>query len=795
MRRKYSFIACIMVLAAIYTYYFNINSYILLGLGILLGIGLFSKKRLRLYLLLSVTIFFVTAIYTNYRRQSVFKNYKNEEKEYILRVENIKEYEGYSTFIASVKNVNGNTFNEKLKAYYSGRESLNNFDTIKVNSKLEDIRINANPNLFNEKMYYLTKNIKYKAKFKDFEKISWKMSLAEKMNLAFEKKLDALTENTMEMSNANFLKAIFMSNTNYLDEDELGTYRSVGLGHLLAVSGLHVSLISFAIIFILVGLGVSKRKASIICIIFLIIYGAVINYPVSFLRAMILFIALDLAFAYDINIERAQIISIALIITLLINPYYVFSVSLHLSYGAAYAIEILFRRLKKLGDKKNKIQEAMLFVLAINLVLAPIQLYTFHEFNFISLITNLILLPIYSAIITASFIILVISIIISPFSILFTIVNYMLSGLYKILLFISRVDILKVSLYNQDALILAYFVLLIAFYFANNFSYMKTKLVKFILMMMAIITFTGSFIYMKNQKHYDTLNMISIGQEEAMLLDINNKKIMVDVAGDIMGTSFSYDRTLREVLKNAGVSTIDIIFISHFDSDHYGNLIYLLDDFKVKNICFYKELAPEFIKEEIISRGINYINPNNINGIDLGNDNYIKIVHRDKDFDSNNSSLLFVLKAHGTKTLFTGDIEREAEDYYIDKLSKIDILKVPHHGSKTSSSINFLKKTMPKDAISSQGLNNSYGHPHEETLENFKAIGSNFYRTDRQGMISVIFKDNEYEIETFYKEYYKYLDYMKKYIFLLTLISIIFSYIISIIIDEYKKYGDMIYEL
>lgn len=795
MRRKYSFFACIMVLAAIYTYYFNINSYILISLGIILGLSIFTKNRTRLYLLLSAIVFFLTAIYTNYRGQSVFKKYKNEREEYIIRVQNLKEYDGYSTFLGTVKNIDGNIFNERLKCYYSGKEELANFDTIKINSKLEDIRINANPNLFNEKMYYLTKNIKYKAKFNDFEKVSWKMSLAEKMNLAFEKKLDALTENKMEASNSNFLKAIFMSNTNYLDENELGTYRSVGLGHLLAVSGLHVSLISFAIIFILVGLGVSKRKASIICIIFLIIYGAVINYPVSFLRAMILFIALDLAFAYDINIERAQIISIALIITLLINPYYVFSASLHLSYGAAYAIEIIFRRLKKLGDKKNKIQEAMLFVLAINLVLAPIQLYTFHEFNFISLITNLILLPIYSAIITASFIILVTSIIISPFSILFTIVNYLLSGLYKILLFISRVDILKVSLYNQDALILAYFALLIAFYFANNFSYMKTKLVKFMLMMMAIITFTGSFIYMKNQKHYDTLNMISIGQEEAMLLDINNKKIMVDVAGDIMGTSFSYDRTLREVLKNAGVGSLDIIFISHFDSDHYGNLIYLLDDFKVKNICFYKELAPEFIKEEIISRGINYINPNNINGIDLGNDNYIKIVHRDRGFDSNNSSLLFVLKAHGTKILFTGDIEREAEDYYIDKLLKIDILKVAHHGSKTSSSMNFLEKTRPKDAISSQGLNNSYGHPHEETLENFKAIGTNFYRTDKQGMISVIFKDGSYEIETFYKEYYKYLDYMKKYIFLLTLLSIIFSYIISIIIEEYKKYGDMIYEL
>lgn len=795
MRRKYSFIACIMVLAAIYTYYFNINSYILLSLGILLGIGLFNKKRLRLYLLLSVTIFFVTAIYTNYRRQSVFKNYKNEEKEYILRVENIKEYEGYSTFIASVKNLGGNTFNEKLKAYYSGSEPLNNFDAIKVSAKLEDIRINANPNLFNEKMYYLTKNVKYKIKVKDFEKISWKMSFAEKMNLAFEKKLDALTQNTMRMSNANFLKAIFMSNTNYLDEDELNTYRSVGLGHLLAVSGLHVSLISFAIIFILVGLGLSKRRSSAACIIFLLIYGAVINYPVSFLRAMILFIALDLAFVYDINIERVEIISIALIITLLINPYYVFSVSLHLSYGAAYAIEILFRRLKKLGDKKKKTQEAMLFVLAINLVLAPIQLYTFHEFNFISLLTNLILVPIYSAIITASFVILLVSLIISKVAILFMLVDYILSGLYKILYFISSIDILKVSLYNQDALIIAYFTLLVAFYFANNFSYMKTRLVKFMLMAMAAVTFASSFIYITSQKHYDTLNMISIGQEEAMLLDINKKKILVDAGGDIMGSSLSYDRTLREVLKNAGADSLDIVFISHFDSDHAGNLDYLLYEFDIKNICFYKDIAPSYIKAKIIDRGINYIDPDKTNGIDLGKGNYIKIIHRDVSLNSNNSSLVFELDTNGTKVLFTGDIEREAEDYYIDKVNKIDILKVAHHGSKTSSSMNFLEKTRPKDAISSQGLNNSYGHPHEETLENFKAIGTNFYRTDKQGMISVIFKDGGYEIETYYKEYYRHLDYMKKYIFLLTLLSIIFSYIISIVIDDYKKYGDMINEL
>ena len=103
MRRKYSFFACIMVLAAIYTYYFNINSYILISLGIILGLSIFAKNRTRLYLLLSAILFFLTAIYTNYRGQSIFKKYKNEREEYIIRVQNLKEYDGYSTFFGTVK--------------------------------------------------------------------------------------------------------------------------------------------------------------------------------------------------------------------------------------------------------------------------------------------------------------------------------------------------------------------------------------------------------------------------------------------------------------------------------------------------------------------------------------------------------------------------------------------------------------------------------------------------------------------------------------------------------------------
>lgn len=795
MRRKYSFIACAMILAVIYTYYFDINSHIIISLGIVLASAAFAKKRTRLYLLCFVLAFLLASLYTSYRSHSVFKEYKNDDREYILRVENVKHYDGYTSFIATVKNIDGNTFDEKLKAYYMGKDLLENFDSIRVNAKLEDIRINANPNLFNEKMYYLTKNIKYKIKFNDFEKVSWNYSISDKIRMNLERKMDLYTSKTMSISNANFINAIFLSDTNYLDEDELDTYRSVGLGHLLAVSGLHVSLISFAIIFMLLALGLSKRVASGVCIVFLLVYGAAIGYPVSFLRAMILFIALDLSFIYDINLERVEIISIALIITLLINPYYVFSVSLALSYGAAYAIDLLFKRMMKVVDKKNKFNEAIAFVVAINLVLAPIQLYYFHEFNFISLITNLALLPVYSAIITASFVIILLSLVFAKASVLFLIVDYILSGLYKVLLLISRINLFKISVYNQDTLILAYFILLVAFYLMNNFSYLKVRLVNFICISMATICFANGLMYLLSYKHYDSINMISIGQEEAILLDINHKKVLIDVAGDIMGTSYSYDRTLKEVLNNANAKSIDLVIISHFDADHAGNLTYLLDDFKVKNICFIKDIAPLDIKKKLVKRGVNYIDPEKTKSIDLGGASYIKILKGNAEFEGNSRSIVCELNTHKTKVLFTGDIEAEAEKHYLSQVTKLDILKAAHHGSKTSSKMDFLKKTMPKVAIISCGLNNSYGHPHQETLDNFKAIGTRVYRTDKQGMISIVLDDGAYTVTSFYDEYYKNLEHMKIYIFLLTLLSVAFSYIISMIIDDYKKYGDMIDEL
>lgn len=795
MRRKYLFFACVIFFACVYTYYFDINSYILISLAMVFASSLFVKKRFRLYLILSVLIFFLASIYTNFRGKSVFKKYLNEEKEYIVTVENVKHYDGYTSFTATVKNEHGNLFNEKLKAYYLGKDEVNNFDTIKVKARLEDIRINANPKLFNEKIYYLTKNIKYKIKFNNFEKVSSKLSLANILNISFRNKLDEFTKNTMTESNANFLKAIFLSNTNYLDEEELSTYRDIGLGHLLAVSGLHVSLISFAIIFILIFFGVSKKAANTICIAFLLVYGAVISYPVSFLRAMILFIALDISFVYEVNIERVEIISIALIITLLINPYYVFSVSLALSYGAAYAIELIFKRLMKLTDKKNKFNEVINFVIAINIVLAPIQLYYFHEFNFISLLTNLLLLPIYSAIITVSFVIILASLLISKISVLFFVVNYILNALYKTLLLLSKINIFKISIYNQDALILAYFIVIIGFYFINNFSYLKLRLIKFICITMLAVLIANTSIFLINYKHNDSINMISIGQEEAILLDINKKKILIDVAGDIKGTSFSYDRTLKEVLKNAQIDKLDLVIISHFDSDHAGNLTYLLDDFKVKNICFLRDIAPDDIKKKIIDLNINYIDPSKAKIIDLGKNNFIKLLKSNETLEGNSRSLVCELNANKIKILFTGDIEAESENYYLDQVTKLDILKVAHHGSKTSSRKEFLQKTMPKEAIISCGLNNSYGHPHKETLQNLKEINAKVYRTDIQGMISIILNDDSYEIKTFYKEYYNSLEKTKKYIFFMTLLTIIFSYIINIIIYEYKKYGETINEL
>lgn len=261
--------------------------------------------------------------------------------------------------------------------------------------------------------------------------------------------------------------------------------------------------------------------------------------------------------------------------------------------------------------------------------------------------------------------------------------------------------------------------------------------------------YTFYFIYNKNLQIY----FVDVGQGDCTLICTpQGKNILIDGGGS---ENSSYDvgkNILFPYLLSRRITKLDYLFISHFDSDHVGGLIYILKELKVKNIIIgkqyeeyenYKKISKiakeKNIKIKVVEAGKRLKIENNV---------YFDILWPDTDKmisqnGINNNSLVCKLTYKNFSMLFTGDIEKEAEDAILNKyknsseLLKADILKVAHHGSKTSTTYKILTIVNPKYAVIGVGKDNKFGHPSDITIENLNKENIQIYRTDQMGEIVI----------------------------------------------------------
>ena len=186
----------------------------------------------------------------------------------------------------------------------------------------------------------------------------------------------------------------------------------------------------------------------------------------------------------------------------------------------------------------------------------------------------------------------------------------------------------------------------------------------------------------------------------------------------------------------------------HGDFDHMGDSIYLINNYKVKNVVLnndsFNELETNLIKE-LKKKKIKYYQ--NVEKIPISN-NIITILNTEEYDNENDNSNVIYIELNNYKFMFMGDAGVDKEKDILERynLSNIDVLKVGHHGSKTSSSKSFINKINPKYSIISVGKNNRYGHPNKEVLNNLDH--SKIYRTDENGSIMFKIKNNKLKIET-----------------------------------------------
>jgi len=220
---------------------------------------------------------------------------------------------------------------------------------------------------------------------------------------------------------------------------------------------------------------------------------------------------------------------------------------------------------------------------------------------------------------------------------------------------------------------------------------------------------------------------------------------------------------LLPYLEKQGIFKLNGIFISHFDKDHCGSLGYLMDNMKIENIYVsYTDEGNELyrdIKKKAIEKRIPIRVLKKGDTLRLDNKTHLLVIGPDRDLidlisiEDNELSMVLLLKHMGNRVLFTGDIERRGEMNVIETINtNVGLLKVPHHGSNTSSSVELLEKLKPKAAVVSVGRNNTFGHPHEEVVKRYEENNIHLYRTDESGLVKACLYEDGFVIDTFLKE-------------------------------------------
>ena len=673
-------------------------------------------KRLRhilqskhLIKIITIIIFIITLLYTNYYP---FKSkYTKDDKEFIGIVTKYEVKEDKITIEIKAK--------EKLLITYKYQDKeFNNLsygDKIKVKGTLITPSKNTNQNTFNYQKYLYYKKIYYLVEATSINKIANNHNYLYTIKNTLYQKIDKL-------KSSNYIKTLlFCDNT--LSKEIKESYRINGISHLFSVSGMHINFFVSIIYLYLNKITYNKRIKYLITNIFIITY--LILFPSSsLLRSAVMSILYSINYLLKLKIKKIDILLLTLGVSLLINPFIIYDLGYIYSYTITFFLVLSSSTLKK----KNKINKIIYISLLSFLVSIPITIYNSYEINIISILLNIILVPI------ISIIILPLTILTYIFPILDSILYLFTSTLETISLFISKIKITKIIFPKPSLLIIAlYYIIFLLSYQNKKYFYLNIILL--------IIIYISPYL----NSNFEIV-MFEVGEADCHLIKYpyNKNTILIDTGKN----EYKIKNEVIPYLKSIGIKKIDYLIITHGDLDHMGEGINLVNNFKVEKVIFncgpYNDLEQELIKV-LDKKKIKYYSC--IKELNIDNNKLYFLQTKEYDNENDNSNVIYS-ELNVYKFMFMGDAGIDKEKDILDKynLSNVDVLKVGHHGSKTSSSKEFINVINPKYSIISIGKNNRYGHPNKEVLNNLS--DSKIYRTDQDGSIMFKIKNTKLKIET-----------------------------------------------
>jgi len=526
---------------------------------------------------------------------------------------------------------------------------------------------------YNDFYKYLNKKrVYYELQYKDYEIIDSSINGNQKI-------INKLLSNKKEELQS-YLKLILF---NVKDENNMEFYNNFSLyslTYLVAVSGFHINLLLsfFKKVFRnnIVGLGIVS------------FYLYLLDFSVSSYRAFMCYIFKHINRKLGFDLSNLDIISLIGSVFLICNPSIMFSFGYIFSFLSTFVLEIF----KLYKENKYKVS---FFVYLVNL---PLLLLNYYKINLSTLFFSFVLTFPVSFLYVFSFIFLFLD----KFYLLYEI---MVSLFYKLFDFLNKYNFVVIFGKPSVTVIIVYYLVLVAYFI---FKERKSK-VKFIcaFLLLGIISYQYlKPIILRNEEVY----FLNVGQGDCSVFFIPHSKevILIDTGG-----SLYKDIAQKEIipfLESKGVNKIRQIVLTHDDFDHIGALNSLKENFTIGNV----------------------VNSSLINGVRIGN-NFFENLNISEKRDNDGSIVLYG-KYAGYNILLMGDASTNVEEKLLKKEIEVDIIKVGHHGSDTSSSYDFLDEINGSIAIISVGKNN-YGHPHKKVIDNLKSLGYYIFRTDENNDI------------------------------------------------------------
>jgi competence protein ComEC len=591
---------------------------------------------------------------------------------------------------------------------------------------------------------------------------------------------------------STLLKALVLGEQGNIPEEVKEQFIATGTAHLLAISGDHlgiVAILSFSTLiwimkrseFLLLTISVRKWAAGLTLPVMLL-YTLIAGASISVVRAAIMVITFFLSILLSRERNLLHTLGLAAFFILLFSPPSLFDVSFQLSFMAVFSILYLVPPLwKRWGREEISVPGRISFkekawrylklsflVTAVAIVgTAPFVALHFNRLSPIGFVTNLLFVP------WVGFLIVPLSLIASLLSFFFypaalfllQMDDLLMAGLLKVVGFFASVPFSSADLSTPTAAeIILFYILLLSLVHLHQrraYRYLFVGVSLLLALDLAFWNVRGSF------QESLRVTCIDVGHGDSILVEFpGGKRMLIDGGGLRSSRADIGKSVIAPFLFKKKIRRIDFLVLTHPDPDHLKGLLFVASHFSIGEFWEsgiqvdteeFRRMQEALSRHRISRHSMNDRSPAQvINGVKVAFLNPPPRSPHPGNVSSflNNQSLVLQIQFKGIIFLFTGDIEKEAEDRILKAGYPLaaHILKVPHHGSLSSSSLPFLRSVRPDVAVLSVGERNLGRLPHPEVMRRYRELGTKVYRTDKEGAVTITTDGEAVRVESFVKK-------------------------------------------